>query len=147
MAEALDLPAYPLQTRTAGGKQEIFDEIRKRWVRLTPEEWVRQHVAQMLVQGYGVSAARVAVEKGFSYLGQARRADLVLYGRDGRARLLVECKAPGVALSQATFEQVARYNQVLGADVMLVTNGRQHFVYRVDSEGQIVFLDGLPALE
>lgn len=145
--DRLDLPAYPFQMRTTGTRAEIFDEVRRLWVRLTPEEWVRQHVARMLIQKHGVTPARLAVEKGFLYLGQPRRADLVVYDRQGHARLLVECKASSVALSQATFEQVARYNQVLGADVILVTNGRQHFVYRVvPGPAPFVFLSELPPL-
>lgn len=147
MADRLDLPAYPFQMRCTGTRNELFDEVRRCWVRLTPEEWVRQHVAMLLVRHHGVPSARLAVEKGFSYLGQPRRADLVVYDRQGRAQLVVECKAPGVPITQATFEQVARYNQVLGADVLMVTNGRQHFVYRVvEGPEPFVFLPALPAL-
>ncbi len=145
--EPLDLPAFSFQTRAVGARAEIFDAVRRRWVRLTPEEWVRQHVAMLLVHHHGVPPARLAIEKGFTYLGQPRRADLVVYDRQARARLLVECKAPAIALNQTTFEQVARYNQVLGADVIMVTNGRQHFVYRVTGDSPTFdFLPGLPEL-
>ena len=97
-----------------------------------------------------VSLARIYDDLGFDQLaviGEARRADLVVYDRQARARLLVECKAPAIALDQATFEQVARYNQVLGADVLMVTNGLRHFVYRVvEGPEPFVFLPGQPPL-
>lgn len=141
---ALNLPPAALATRTASGRGEVFDVIRRAWVRLTPEEWVRQHVLTLLVGHRGVPAALVAVEKGFVYNRMARRADVVVYGRDGRARLLVECKAPRVTLTTAAFEQVARYNTVVGAGVILVTNGLAHAVYRPAAEG-FAFLPDVPA--
>ncbi len=143
--DTLDLPPYPFKTRSVEARAEIFDEVRRKWVRLTPEEWVRQHVAMMLVAHHGVKKGRLAIEKGFLFLGQPRRADLVVYDVHGQAQLLVECKAPGVKIGQETFEQVARYNQVLGSRTIMVTNGLQHFVYRVEGTS-FTFLPALPTL-
>ncbi len=142
----LNLPPYGFQTRTRGGKEEIFDPLRRKYVRLTPEEWVRQHFAQFLIRERGVPAGLLAVEKAFTYQGMARRADLVAHDRQGRPLLMAECKAPEVPISQATFDQVARYNKVLAAPYLVVTNGLKHYCCRIRrAEGTYRFLSELPA--
>ena len=115
-----------LRTRTDGGRQLVHDPVRRRWVALTPEEGVRQRlVLDLLALGY--PPGLLAVEKGLTYQGRAWRADVVAYGRDGRALLLAECKAPGVAVSQTTFDQLARYNAVLDAPTLVVDNGAARY--------------------
>ena len=110
------------QIRDREGRREILDPVRRRWVALTPEEGVRQRlVAGLIARGY--PAGLMAVEKKVEHLGRAWRADLVCYGRDSRPLLLAECKAPGVRVDQTTFDQLARYNAVLGARTLLATNG------------------------
>ena len=144
----LNLPAYPFSVREQEGKAMIFDPVRRKYVRLTPEEWVRQHMVQFLVQEQGVPAALVAIEMGFDYQGMTRRADVVVHDRRGQPLLLVECKAPEVEIRQAVFDQVARYNKVVRARYLVVSNGLEHFCYVPDYEaGTYHFLDVLPRYE
>ncbi len=125
-----------------GGRRQVLDPVRRRWVALTPEEGVRQAlVADLLALGY--PAGLLAVEKAVVYLGRPWRADVVAYGRDGAARLLAECKAPGVPLGQATLDQLARYNVVVGAPTLVLDNGAQRVVVGLGADGWAV-LDALP---
>lgn len=143
--EPLNLPAYDARLREADGKAQIFDPIRRKWVRLTPEEWVRQHVVQFLIRDRGVPAGLVGVEYGFRYQQMTRRADVVVYGRAGRPLLMVECKAPSVEVRQHVFDQVARYNTVVQAGYLVVTNGLVHYACAVDhAAGAYRFLDAMP---
>ena len=123
MATRLAAPVgVSIQIREREGRREILDPVRRRWVALTPEESVRQRlIALLLSRGY--PAGLMAVEKKVEHLGRAWRADLVAYGRDSRPLLLAECKAPGVKVDQTTFDQLARYNAILGASTLLATNG------------------------
>lgn len=123
--------------------------MRRQWVRLTPEEWVRQHLMQYLIQDRGVPAGLLAVEKAFPHQGRRWRADVVAHDRrSGRPLLVAECKAPEVEISQETFDQVARYNRTAGARVLVVTNGLAHYCCRRDAEtGAYRFLDHLPRYE
>ena len=111
-----------LRTRTDGGRTLVHDPVRRQWVALTPEEGVRQRLlADLLALGY--PPGLLAVERAVPFGGKVWRADVVAYGRDQRPALLAECKAPGVAVTQATFDQLARYNAVLDAPVLVVDNG------------------------
>lgn len=130
----LALPAASIPRRLRAGRAEVFDAVRQRWVASTPEEWVRQHVIAFLVAHRGVPPGLIAVERAVPHPTLPRRADVLVYGPDGQARLLVECKAPGVALTQAVFEQAARYARVLAAPYVLVTNGLRHVCYRIAGE-------------
>ena len=128
----LAFPAVQLAVRADdAGRPVVRDPVRRRFVRLTPEEWVRQHLlAHLLALGY--PAGLMAVEKlvppaAGAPARAAWRADVVAYDRDRRPRLLAECKAPGVPVAQATFDQLARYNAALRAPVLLVTNGLVHY--------------------
>ena len=115
-----------LVTKVENGRTLVLDPVRRRYVALTPEEGVRQQLlADLIALGY--PAGLLAVEKGLAFGGKTWRADAVAYGRSGAALLLAECKAPGVAVSQATFDQLARYNAVLGAPVLVVDNGRVRY--------------------
>lgn len=145
---ALNLPAYDFRIHEVSGKTMIFDAGRQKYVRLTPEEWVRQHFVKYLIQEQGVPRALLAVEMAFSYQGMARRADIVVHDRAGLPLLMVECKAPEVQVRQAVFDQVARYNKVVRARYLVVTNGLEHFCYVPDAESHTLrFLDVLPAYE
>ena len=111
-----------LRTKTDGGRLLVHDPVRRRWVALTPEEGVRQRLLlDLLALGY--PAGLLAVERGVPYGGKTWRADVVAYSRDQRPALLAECKAPGVAITQTTFDQLARYNAVVQAPVLVVDNG------------------------
>ena len=148
MPPPLNLPGFAFRTREENGRQMIYDPLRQKYVRLTPEEWVRQHFAQYLIQDLGVPPGLIAVERGFTFEGMARRADIVAYGRSGTAQLMAECKAPGVAIRQAAFEQVSRYNRVVQAAYLVVTNGQEHYCWTVDAERRTYdFLDRLPPYE
>lgn len=127
-----------------GGR--VFDPLRRRWVALTPEEWVRQHVANHLVHDLGCPASLISVEHPLALNGLAKRADLVVHGRAGRPLLLVECKAPGVRVEQRALEQAARYNLVLKVPYLLVTNGLVHYVCRIhQATGTVDFLGNIPS--
>jgi predicted type IV restriction endonuclease len=123
----------------------VYDPVRDRYVRLTPEEWVRQHFVQYLVQALNVPAGLVAVEAAFEFQGQPQRADIIVHDQRGEPLLLVECKAPRVSIGQDAFDQGARYNLVLGAPYLVVTNGQTHYACAIDFENQsYTFLDDLP---
>ncbi|HYE95219.1 MAG TPA: type I restriction enzyme HsdR N-terminal domain-containing protein [Rubricoccaceae bacterium] len=143
MTPRLAFPAYAIETRDEGGKLFVRDPIRRRWVRGTPEEWVRQHLLRYLGD-LGYAPGLLAVEKGFPYGGKLWRADVVAYGRTGQALLLAECKAPEVTVTQATFDQLARYNAVVRAHALVVTNGLVHYCCVADAGGW-QFVEAIPA--
>jgi len=143
--ETLNLPTYDFQTTERDGKRVIYDPLRDRYVRLTPEEWVRQHFVQYLIQALDVPGGLVAIEASFQYQDQPRRADAIVHDRQGDPLLLVECKAPRVSINQDAFDQCARYNIVLEAPYLVVTNGQTHYACAIDFENQTYsFLDDLP---
>lgn len=144
----LNLPAYEPRFRGEGEDVHIYDPIRSQYVHLTPEEWVRQHFLRYLTHHCGYPASLTAVEKGFRFQRMMRRADIVVHDRTGRPFLMVECKAPNVPISQATFDQVSRYNRAVASRYLGVTNGMVHYCWTVDSEtGRHAFLDEPPAFE
>lgn len=146
MKYPLHLPKFEFAVRTVGETRMILDPLRRKYVPLTPEEWVRQHFIQFLIQDRGFPGGLIAVEKGFLYQRMARRADVVAYDRTGSALLVAECKAPDVPLSQKAFDQIARYNTVLGARYLAVTNGREHFFCEVDAgAGSVRFTTVVPS--
>lgn len=138
---ALAFPPLDVPVRTApAGTADVFDPVRRRWVRATPEEWVRQHLIRFLAEHRGYALALMAVEKAYPYHGLMRRADLVCFGTDARPLLVCECKAPAVALTQETVAQAARYNLVVGAPLWLVTNGLRHVVGTAPRDGRAAAL-------
>lgn len=146
--QVLDLPDHGVKTKHGADGSTVFDPVRRRWVALTPEEWVRQHVLNYLLHDLGCPASLIGVEAGLALNGMAKRADIVVYDRAGSPLLLVECKAPGVAIGQAVFDQAARYNLVFKVSYLLVTNGNRHYCCRVDHErGAVEFLPALPPYE
>ena len=144
----LNLPPYDFLVQERTDKTFIFDAIRQKYVRLTPEEWVRQHFVRFLVEEQQVPAALVAIEMGFTYQQMPRRADIVVHARTGAPLLMAECKAPEVPVRQATFDQVARYNKVVQAKYLVVTNGLVHYCWSLDPAAHTYqFLDALPVYE
>lgn len=141
-------PGPPFEIRDEGGRAFILDVIRRRFVRLTPEEWVRQHLLRYLTRDLGYPAGLLAVEKQLAAAGGPRRADVVAYGRGpggSRPVLIAECKAPSVAVTQAVFDQVSRYNAVALAPHLVVTNGLLHYCWVVDREARRYrFLEAIP---
>jgi hypothetical protein len=113
-------------------QEQIFDCIRKKYVTLTPEEWVRQHFINFLIDYKGYPKGLIAIEHQVIINGNPQRVDIVTFKRDGKPLLVVECKAPSVALTQDTYSQAARYNLALKANYLIITNGIKHFCSRVD---------------
>jgi hypothetical protein len=146
--ESLDISGINVDVSVRSGKRYVRDPVRRQWVRLTPEEWVRQFILGYLIGVLRVPPGLIAVEKEFVFNGMTRRADAVIYDRNARPLILVECKAPGISLNQAVFDQVGRYNAVIGAPFVLVSNGERHFCYRKGDVSQnLTFLSALPEYE
>lgn len=145
----LNLPSYPFKMKEEGGMKSIYDDLRRRYIRLTPEEWVRQHFTRYLITEKGYPAALLANEVTVSVGGVQRRADSVLYRREGGTpRVIIEYKAPHVPITQAVFQQVYAYNSVLRADYLIVTNGLTHYCCRVDyALHKVIFLLDIPRYE
>jgi hypothetical protein len=146
--DVLNLPICDIKVRRNGVKKEIFDPVRKRFVFLTPEEWVRQHFVQFLMNERHVPAMLIGVEVSLKYNGLSKRSDIVVYDRTGQPSLAVECKASSVKIDQKVFDQLARYNMVLNVRYLVVTNGLVHFCCRINrEEGTYSFLQDIPPFE
>ena len=142
----VNLPAFDYKMRTINGKNQIFDPLRRKFVALTPEEWVRQHLVHYLVAFKGFPSERIVNEAQIKLNGLVRRCDSVLYDRSLKPVMVMEYKAPTVVVNQSVFEQVAAYNWALRADYLLVSNGLTHYCCRFDyTERQVVFLDDIPS--
>ncbi len=129
--QALAFPTFSFTTKSSENKRFILDPIRKKFVLVTPEEWVRQHVIQDLLDK-GISKTRLSIEKQFDVMGQKKRFDVVVAGKNASIALLVECKAPEVPITQDTFDQIARYQLALNANYLMVTNGLAHIYCQID---------------
>jgi len=141
----LNFPPYSFQIREQDGRLFIFDRIRGRYVRLTPEEWVRQHMVHYLIHQKGVPSTLIAVEKSLRVYKMSKRVDIAVHTSAGTPVLLVECKSPAVILATQTFDQLARYNLALSVRFLVVTNGLAHYCCRMDLTGQSwQFLDEIP---
>ncbi|MBL7967948.1 MAG: type I restriction enzyme HsdR N-terminal domain-containing protein [Prolixibacteraceae bacterium] len=146
--QKLNLPEYSFKTRTTEGKQYIFDSLRKKYVRLTPEEWVRQNFVQFLISEKKFAMALMAVEAGVNINNNPQRADLVVYDRSGNPVLVAEFKAPEVKISQQTFDQIVRYNMQLKVRFLIVSNGLQHYCCTIDyAENTYAFRPEIPTFE
>ena len=141
----LNLPAYAANIQRDGTKLLIFDELRKKQLVLTPEEWVRQHWIHHLIHGKRYPRSLIKIEGGLTINNMPRRSDLMVYDTSGNKILLAEFKAPTVKITQAAFEQIARYNMVHRVPLLLVSNGLQHYYCRIHfSEERFEFLSDLP---
>lgn len=142
----LSLPLAKLKTRpTADGGAEVYDPLRRRFVALTPEEYVRQQFAAWLVGELGYPASHVANEVSLRLNGTRRRCDTLVYDAQGEPLMIVEYKAPSVAICQEVFDQVVRYNMVLRARYLVVSNGLRHYCCAIDYDsGTYHFLPGIP---
>ncbi len=141
----LNLPAYPAKIRQEGDKLFIFDELRRKQLVLTPEEWVRQHWIHHLINAKRYPKSLIKIEGGMTLNEMRRRSDLVVYDTRGSKILLAEFKAPSIKITQKAFEQIANYNSVHRIPFLLVSNGLQHYYCRVHFEHRSVeFLEDLP---
>lgn len=146
--QKLNFPVYSFRFKNSENKVSIFDEIRKKFILLTPEEWVRQHVVQFLLQDKKYPKSYINVEKLIKINNLSKRYDGVVFEPNGEIFLLIECKAPEVPISQQTFDQIARYNLVLKAKYLMVTNGLNHYFCQMDFENEkYVFLKELPEFD
>jgi len=130
----LNLPQYSFRIKKQNEKLVIFDSQRKRYVALTPEEWVRQNFIRFLIEAKGYPAAYLAIEKQLNINGMKKRCDAILYNEHAQPFLIIELKAPNVAISQTTFDQVAVYNAKLKVDFFIISNGIEHFCCKVNPE-------------
>jgi hypothetical protein len=141
----LNFPVYSFRFKNSENKTAIFDEIRKKFILLTPEEWVRQHTVQFLLQDKKFPKSYINVEKLIKINDLSKRYDVVVFHPNGDIFLLIECKAPEVPISQNTFDQIARYNLVLNAKYLMVTNGLNNYFCQMDFENEkYIFLKELP---
>lgn len=141
----LNLPSFEVKIVMKEGKRLIFDSIRKKYVALTPEEWVRQHFVHWLVAEKGYPASLIANEVQIQLNATRKRCDTVLYDTSLRARMIVEYKSPDVEITQQVFDQITRYNLVLKVDYLVVSNGLHHYCCRMDYEhGTYQFLPAIP---
>jgi type I site-specific restriction endonuclease len=144
----LNFPTYEFKLRIANKSKQIFDPIRRKWVANTPEEWIRQHMIQYLISEKQFPQSLIAVEMPITVNQTAKRCDIVLFNHDAKPIVIVECKAPNVALSQNTFDQAAVYNLTLLVDYLLITNGIDHYFCKVDFENKkYSFYEEIPLYE
>ena len=143
--DKLNLPQYDYNIKTDGQNTYIFDIIRKKYLVLTPEEWVRQNFVHYLVEHLHYPTSLMMTENGLKLFNTQKRSDIVVYDRNGSPLVVVECKAADVKITQETFNQVARYNIKFKASVIMVTNGLQHYCARFDAEtSKYTFLKEIP---
>jgi len=145
---SLNLPSFDIKIRREGNRAVVLDPLRRRWVALTPEEWVPHHFVTLLASENPPPATLVANEVQLSVGEKVMRADTVVYDRTLRPRMIVEYKAPTVAITQKVFDQISVYNLLLRVDYLAVSNGRQHYVCRMDYDNEkYSFLEDLPDYE
>ncbi len=143
--QKLNLPEFSFRIKTENDKMFIFDAIRKKFVRLTPEEWVRQNFVQFLISVKNFSFSLIAIETSVEINNNQQRADLVIYNRLGVPILIAEFKSPDVKISQQTFDQIVRYNMRLKVPFLVVSNGLDHYCCKINySENSYAFISEIP---
>ncbi|MEY8868945.1 type I restriction enzyme HsdR N-terminal domain-containing protein [Meridianimaribacter flavus] len=143
--QKLNFPTYSFRFKNNENKVSIFDAIRKKFVVLQPEEWVRQHCLQFLIEEKKYPKSLINVEKELTVNDLRKRYDIVVYNPNGQIHLVVECKAPKINIDQTVFDQIARYNLELNATYLMVTNGINHYYCQMDFENErYVFLKDIP---
>lgn len=141
----LNLPPYDFRINGEAGRQTILDTLRRRYVALTPEEWVRQHFVHFLIEHKGYPPTLLANEVSLRIGSKQLRADSVLYSSDLQPRMIIEYKAPTVEITRKVFDQIATYNLLLHADYLIVSNGMQHYCCKIDYEKRgYSFLQDIP---
>lgn len=141
----LNLPSFNFNIKKSDGQSAIFDIIRKKYIVLTPEEWVRQHFIHYLINQLGFSKPLISVERGLKYNSLQKRSDILVFSRDGSPLILVECKAITIRLNQRVMDQAVMYNRTVAAKYIILTNGMEHSCMKVShSEGKVDYLNSLP---
>ncbi len=143
--QELNFPSYSFRFKNSENKVSIFDEIRKKFIVLTPEEWVRQNVVRFLLDEKKYPKSLINVEKVLKINDLTKRYDIVVFNNNGSIFLLIECKAPEIKIAQTTFDQIARYNLILKAQFLMLTNGLNHYFCKMDFENEkYEFIENLP---
>lgn len=143
--QALNLPKTDLKVITKDGKQQIFDILRRKYVALTPEEWVRQQFVNYLILHKGYPSECIGNEISITLNGTKKRCDSVVYGQNAQPAMIVEYKSPQVEITQQVFEQISRYNIKLKVKWLIVSNGLRHYCCRIDYEsGTCQFVEDIP---
>ncbi|WP_438988561.1 type I restriction enzyme HsdR N-terminal domain-containing protein [Polaribacter sp.] len=141
----LNLPTYNFKLKNSENKTLIFDSIRKKYLVLTPEEWVRQHFVKYLIDQKKYPTTLIALEKQLIINNRKKRTDILIFDANGTPNIIVECKAPSIKITQETFDQIARYNLKLKANYLIVTNGLKHFYCKMDFKNETyIFLEDIP---
>ena len=144
--QKLNCPEYSFRFKNTENRTMVFDEIRKKFMVLTPEEWVRLNTVQFLLKEKNYPKSLINVEKQLKLNNTIKRYDIVVFNNDGSIFLIVECKAPSIPITQLTFDQIARYNLALNGQYLMVTNGLEHYFCQMDFENKrYVFLKEIPA--
>jgi len=143
--QKLNLPTYNFKIKSNENKTLIFDKLRKKYMVLTPEEWVRQHFVYFLIEEKKYPISLIALEKQLTINNRKKRTDILVFNTAGNPEIIVECKAPSIKITQATFDQIARYNLKLKATYLIVTNGLEHFYCKMDFKNETyIFLKEVP---
>ncbi|MDG2151515.1 MAG: type I restriction enzyme HsdR N-terminal domain-containing protein [Polaribacter sp.] len=143
--QKLNLPTYNFKLKSNQNKTLIFDKLRKKYLVLTPEEWVRQHFVQFLIDEKKYPTSLIALEKQLTFNNLKKRSDILIFDKKGNHEIIVECKAPTIKITQDTFDQIARYNLKLKAKFLVVTNGLEHFYCKMDFKNKTyIFLKEIP---
>ena len=143
--QKLNFPTYTFRFKNSKNKRLIFDDVRKKFVALQPEEWVRQHCIHYLIEIKNYPKSLINVEKELRINNLRKRYDIVIYNADGSIHLIVECKAASITINQDTFDQIARYNLALNAKYLMVTNGLNHYYCNMDYQAERYnFLNDIP---
>lgn len=143
--QRLNLPTYNFKLKSSENKMLIFDKLRKKYIVLTPEEWVRQHFVYFLIEEKKYPVTLIALEKQLTINNLKKRSDILVFNTDGKPEIIVECKAPSIKITQNTFDQIARYNLKLRANYLILTNGLEHFYCKMDFKNETyIFLKDIP---
>ena len=132
----LEFPNYTFKIKNSGNGDYIFDEIRKKYIKLTKEEWVRQNCVKFLINEKNFPSVLINIEKTIKINKLSKRYDIVVYKPDGGIKLLVECKSPEIKINQKTFDQIAVYNMNLKSEQLMVTNGLEHYFCEINYENK-----------
>ena len=144
----LNFPLYQIPLKNKENKTLVFDSIRKKWLKLVPEEWVRLNCIEFLINEIKISRSLISVEKEFKLNNLKKRFDIVVFNKKGEIYLLVECKAPNVKISQSVFNQITKYNLVLKSKFLMISNGINHYFFVMNFKSQkIQFLKELPSYD
>lgn len=143
---SLNLPTYSFKIKSDGAKQYIFDKLRKKYVVLSPEEWVRQNFTWFLIEERGYSPGRIVLEKSLKFNKLIKRCDILIYNQRLEPVVMVECKAPEVKINPGVFDQIAVYNLTFKVEYLIVTNGLNHYCARIDfQKEEVKFLKDIPS--